>query len=145
MICADTFRAGAFDQLKQNAAAVKVPYYGSYSERDPVKIAQEGVERAKSEGCDLIIVDTSGRNKQEAALFEEMQQVAGVVSPNLIIFVMDASIGQAAFDQAEAFKSKVSIGAVVMTKMDGHAKGGGALSAYVLPCAFSSFFLFFGY
>eukprot|EP01122_Echinamoeba_exundans_P011391 TRINITY_DN4519_c0_g2_i1.p1 TRINITY_DN4519_c0_g2~~TRINITY_DN4519_c0_g2_i1.p1 ORF type:complete len:455 (-),score=136.77 TRINITY_DN4519_c0_g2_i1:69-1433(-) len=129
MVCADTFRAGAFDQLKQNASAAKVPYYGSYSERDPVKIAQDGVEKFKKEGYDIIIVDTSGRHKQEAALFEEMEQVANVVSPDQIIFIMDASIGQAAFDQAEAFKQRVAVGAVIMTKMDGHAKGGGALSA----------------
>jgi len=74
-------------------------------------------------------VDTSGRHKQEAALFEEMEQVANVVKPNQIIFVMDGSIGQAALDQALAFKNKVDIGAVILTKLDGHALGGGALSA----------------
>eukprot|EP00252_Welwitschia_mirabilis_P013853 TRINITY_DN3058_c0_g1_i1.p1 TRINITY_DN3058_c0_g1~~TRINITY_DN3058_c0_g1_i1.p1 ORF type:complete len:494 (-),score=93.72 TRINITY_DN3058_c0_g1_i1:154-1635(-) len=129
LICADTFRAGAFDQLKQNATKAKIPFYGSYTEPDPVKIAQEGVERFKKENSDLIIVDTSGRHKQEAALFEEMRQVAAATNPDLVIFVMDSSIGQAAFDQAQAFKQSVSVGAVIITKMDGHAKGGGALSA----------------
>ncbi|GAQ81104.1 Signal recognition particle subunit Srp54 [Klebsormidium nitens] len=129
MVCADTFRAGAFDQLKQNATKAKIPFYGSYTETDPVKIAQEGVERFKAEGCDLIIVDTSGRHKQEAALFEEMKAVEDVVNPDLVIFVMDSSIGQAAFAQAKAFKDTSNVGAVVVTKMDGHAKGGGALSA----------------
>ncbi|KAJ4798920.1 Signal recognition particle 54 kDa protein [Rhynchospora pubera] len=129
LVCADTFRAGAFDQLKQNATKAKIPFYGSYMESDPVKIAGEGVERFKKENCDLIIVDTSGRHKQEAALFEEMRQVAEVTKPDLIIFVMDSSIGQAAFDQAQAFKQSVAVGAVIITKMDGHAKGGGALSA----------------
>nr|GMD18322.1 signal recognition particle 54 kDa protein 2 [Ipomoea batatas] len=76
LVCADTFRAGAFDQLKQNATKAKIPFYGSYTESDPVKIAVEGVERFKKENCDLIIVDTSGRHKQEAALFEEMRQVS---------------------------------------------------------------------
>jgi len=129
MVCADTFRAGAFDQLAQNATRAKVPFFGSHTERDPVKIAQEGVEKFKEAGYDLIIVDTSGRHKQETALFEEMKQVAEVVKPDLIIFVMDASIGQAALDQAQAFGSQVDVGAVIITKMDGHAKGGGALSA----------------
>ncbi|GFP96479.1 signal recognition particle 54 kDa protein 2 [Phtheirospermum japonicum] len=69
----DTIRAGAFDQLKQNATKAKIPFYGSYIESDPVRIAVEGVERFKKENCDLIIVDTSGRHKQEAALFEEMR------------------------------------------------------------------------
>uniref|UniRef100_A0A7N2LLJ5 signal-recognition-particle GTPase n=1 Tax=Quercus lobata TaxID=97700 RepID=A0A7N2LLJ5_QUELO len=129
LVCADTFRAGAFDQLKQNATKAKIPFYGSYTESDPVKIAVEGVERFKKENCDLIIVDTSGRHKQEAALFEEMRQVSEATKPDLVIFVMDSSIGQAAFDQAQAFKQSVSVGAVIVTKMDGHAKGGGALSA----------------
>ncbi|OEL23647.1 Signal recognition particle 54 kDa protein 2 [Dichanthelium oligosanthes] len=129
LVCADTFRAGAFDQLKQNATKAKIPFYGSYMESDPVKIAVEGVERFRQENCDLIIVDTSGRHKQEAALFEEMRQVSEATKPDLVIFVMDSSIGQAAFDQAQAFKQSVSVGAVIITKMDGHAKGGGALSA----------------
>ncbi|KAL6760898.1 subunit of the signal recognition particle [Haematococcus lacustris] len=129
LVCADTFRAGAFDQLKQNATKAQIPFFGSYKETDPAVISQQGVERFKTEGRDLIIVDTSGRHKQEESLFEEMRQVAAAVQPDLVIFVMDGSIGQAAFDQAKAFKDSVEVGAVVMTKMDGHAKGGGALSA----------------
>ncbi|KAL0910505.1 hypothetical protein M5K25_021494 [Dendrobium thyrsiflorum] len=129
LVCADTFRAGAFDQLKQNATKAKIPFYGSYMESDPVKIAAEGVERFKKENNDLIIVDTSGRHMQEAALFEEMRQVSEATKPDLVIFVMDGSIGQMAFAQAQAFKQSVPVGAVIVTKMDGHAKGGGALSA----------------
>jgi signal recognition particle subunit SRP54 len=129
MVCADTFRAGAYDQLKQNATKAKIPFYGSYTETDPVRAAQDGVEVFKKEGTEIIIVDTSGRHKQEAELFEEMQQIATLIKPDNIIFVMDGSIGQAAFDQASAFKAKVGVGSVIITKMDGHAKGGGALSA----------------
>ena len=73
----DTFRAGAFDQLKQNSTKAQIPFYGSYKESDPAVIAQQGVQRFREEGRDLIIVDTSGRHKQEAALFEEMRQVWG--------------------------------------------------------------------
>ncbi|CAL4915588.1 unnamed protein product [Urochloa decumbens] len=129
LVCADTFRAGAFDQLKQNASKAKIPFYGSYTESDPVKIAVEGVDTFRKERCDLIVVDTSGRHKQEAALFEEMRQVSEATRPDLVVFVMDGSIGQAAFDQAQAFKQSVPVGAVIVTKMDGHARGGGALSA----------------
>jgi len=129
VVCADTFRAGAFDQLKQNALKVKVAFYGSDTESDPVTVAKEGVENFKKEGFDIIIVDTSGRHKQESALFEEMGQIAEVIKPDNIIFVMDGSIGQAAHDQASAFKAKVAVGSVIITKLDGHAKGGGALSA----------------
>lgn len=129
MVCADTFRAGAYDQLKQNATRVRVPFYGSYTEADPVKIASEGVDYFRREGMEVIIVDTSGRHKQEAALFEEMEQVAAAVRPDDIVFVMDSTIGQAAFGQAKAFKDSVPVGSVIITKLDGHAKGGGALSA----------------
>ncbi|KAI3900704.1 hypothetical protein MKW92_003338 [Papaver armeniacum] len=129
LVCADTFRAGAFDQLKQNAAKAEIPFYGSYMESDPIKIAMEGVERFKKENCDLIIVDTSGRHQQETSLFEEMRQLAESTNPNLVIFVMDSSIGQAAFSQAQAFNRSVSVGAVIITKTEGAAKGGGALSA----------------
>ncbi len=129
MVCADTFRAGAFDQLKQNATKLRIPFYGSYTEADPVLIAEEGVEQFTSEGYEVIIVDTSGRHKQEGALFEEMQEISTAVNPNNTIFVMDATQGQAVYDQALGFREAVNVGSVIVTKLDGHAKGGGALSA----------------
>uniref|UniRef100_A0A8C4H7F9 Signal recognition particle 54 kDa protein n=1 Tax=Dicentrarchus labrax TaxID=13489 RepID=A0A8C4H7F9_DICLA len=129
LICADTFRAGAFDQLKQNATKARIPFYGSYTEMDPVVIAAEGVEKFKGENFEIIIVDTSGRHKQEDSLFEEMLQVSNAVQPDNIVYVMDASIGQACESQAKAFKDKVDVASVIVTKLDGHAKGGGALSA----------------
>nr|SVE74103.1 EOG090X03VW [Daphnia barbata] len=129
LVCADTFRAGAYDQLKQNATKARIPFYGSYTEVDPVVIAQEGVDMFKAENFEFIVVDTSGRHKQEDSLFEEMLQVSNAVKPDNIIFVMDASIGQACEAQARAFKEKVDVGSVIITKLDGHAKGGGALSA----------------
>jgi len=129
LICADTFRAGAFDQLKQNATKARIPFYGSYTEVDPVQIAADGVERFKDEGFEILIVDTSGRHKQEDSLFEEMLQVSNAVNPDNIVFVMDASIGQACEVQARAFSDKVDVASVIITKLDGHAKGGGALSA----------------
>ncbi|KAJ2157320.1 Signal recognition particle, partial [Coemansia sp. RSA 552] len=129
LVCADTFRAGAFDQLKQNASRAHIPFYGSYNEADPVQIAMEGVAQFKKSKFDLIIVDTSGRHKQEAELFAEMEQIAAGVKPDNTIFVMDGTIGQAADAQARAFKESVDIGSIIITKMDGHAKGGGAISA----------------
>lgn len=129
LVCADTFRAGAFDQLKQNAAKARIPFYGSYTEIDPVVIARDGVKKFKEENFDIIIVDTSGRHKQEESLFEEMIQVYNTIKPDNVVFVMDASIGQACEAQARAFNEKVDVGSVIVTKLDGHAKGGGALSA----------------
>jgi signal recognition particle subunit SRP54 len=81
MVCADTFRAGAFDQLKQNATKLNIPFYGSYVEADPVAIAEAGVQQFKKEQFEVIIVDTSGRHRQETALFDEMQEIKAAVQP----------------------------------------------------------------
>lgn len=129
MVCADTFRAGAFDQLKQNATKLRIPFYGSYTEADPVAIAEDGVGQFIADGFEVIIVDTSGRHKQEGALFEEMQEISSAVNPDNTVFVMDATQGQAVYDQAQGFREAVDVGSVIVTKLDGHAKGGGALSA----------------
>lgn len=129
LVCADTFRAGAYDQLKQNATKAKVRFYGSIVEADPVVIARDGVAELKKEKYDLIVVDTSGRHKQETALFDEMKQVQEAIQPNDIVFVMSATDGQGVQDQAAQFKAKVPVGSVIVTKLDCHAKGGGALSA----------------
>jgi signal recognition particle subunit SRP54 len=129
MVCADTFRAGAFDQLKQNATKLRIPFYGSYTEPDPVLIAERGVKQFEKDRYELILVDTSGRHKQQAELFDEMREIAAVVHPDNTILVMDGTQGQAVYDQAKAFHETVPVGAVIITKLDGHAKGGGALSA----------------
>lgn len=129
MVCADTFRAGALDQLKQNATKLRIPFYGSYREADPVTIAEAGVTQFRKDKYEVILVDTSGRHKQEEALFEEMQEIAAAVDPNNTVLVMDATQGQAVYDQAAAFHAAVDVGSVIVTKLDGHAKGGGALSA----------------
>lgn len=128
-MCADTFRAGAFDQLKQNAAKASIPFYGSYTETDPVAIAKGGVASFKRNKFDIIIVDTSGRHKQEKDLFTEMVDIGNAVKPTQTIMVLDASIGQAAEAQSRAFKDAAGYGALFVTKLDGHAKGGGAISA----------------
>lgn len=129
MVCADTFRAGAYDQLKQNATRAGVPFYGSYDITDPAEIAEEGVKVFEQSKRDVIIVDTSGRHAQSEALFEEMRAIVQRVKPNLTMFVMDATTGQSAGDQARAFKASVDVGGVIITKMDGSAKGGSTLSA----------------
>jgi signal recognition particle subunit SRP54 len=129
LICCDTFRAGAFDQLQQNAAKIRCAFYGNQNEDDPVAIASEGVEIFKAEKYEIIIVDTSGRHMQEENLFSEMKDIHTAINPSETIFVMDGSIGQACSEQAKAFRDAVDVGSVIITKLDGHAKGGGALSA----------------
>ncbi|GAB0137612.1 hypothetical protein EsDP_00005869 [Epichloe bromicola] len=129
LVCADTFRAGAFDQLKQNATKAKIPYYGSLTETDPAAVARAGVEQFKKDKFDVIIVDTSGRHRQESALFQEMIDIQTAIRPDETIMVLDASIGQQAESQAKAFKEAADFGAIIITKTDGHAHGGGAISA----------------
>ncbi|KZO97709.1 signal recognition particle protein [Calocera viscosa TUFC12733] len=129
IVCADTFRAGAFDQTRQSATKAKVAYFGSYTETDPVVIAAQGVDKFRKERFEIIIVDTSGRHKQEKDLFQEMEMIGRAVQPDMTILVLDASIGQAAEAQSRAFKESADFGAIIVTKMDGHAKGGGAISA----------------
>ncbi|KAI9765316.1 MAG: Signal recognition particle [Geoglossum simile] len=129
LVCADTFRAGAFDQLKQNATKAKIPYYGSLTQTDPAIVAKEGVEKFKKERFEVIIVDTSGRHRQEQDLFDEMVQIQRAVTPDQTIMVLDASIGQQAEAQSKAFKDTADFGAIIITKTDGNASGGGAISA----------------
>lgn len=129
LVCADTFRAGAFDQLKQNAIKAKIPYYGSLTQTDPVAVARDGVAKFKKERFEIIIVDTSGRHQQEEALFAEMVEIQHAVEPHQTVMVLDASIGQAAEAQSRAFKETADFGAIIITKTDGAAAGGGAISA----------------
>jgi signal recognition particle subunit SRP54 len=129
MVCADTFRAGALDQLKQNATKLRIPFYGSYQQVDPVVIATKGVAQFRKDKYEIILVDTSGRHQQEAALLEEMTELVAALRPDTTWLVVDATQGQGVYDQAAAFHAAVPVGAVIVTKLDGHAKGGGALSA----------------
>ena len=129
LVCADTFRAGAFDQLKQNATKAKIPYFGSLTSTDPAQVASEGVAKFKKERFEIIIVDTSGRHRQEKDLFNEMTQIQRAVTPDQTIMVLDATIGQQAEAQSRAFKETADYGAIIITKTDGHASGGGAISA----------------
>lgn len=129
LVCADTFRAGAFDQLKQNATKAKIPYFGSLTSTDPASVAAEGVAKFKKERFEIIIVDTSGRHRQEKDLFDEMTQIQTAIKPDQTIMVLDATIGQQAEAQSKAFKETADYGAIIITKTDGHAAGGGAISA----------------
>lgn len=127
LVCGDTFRAGAFDQLKQNAIKAKIDFFGKYTERDPAICIQEGIQKFRETKTELILIDTSGRHGQADELMEEWKEILSSVKPAATMLVMDSSIGQSARRQVEAFQGGVD--GVIMTKLDGHSKGGGALSA----------------
>jgi signal recognition particle subunit SRP54 len=127
VIQTDTFRPGAYDQAKQMCEKAEVEFYGDPDESDPVKIAREGMEA--TEDAEVHIVDTAGRHALEDDLIDEIEEIEGAVNPDLSLLVLDAAIGQGAKAQAREFEDSIGIGGVVITKLDGTAKGGGALTA----------------
>jgi signal recognition particle subunit SRP54 len=129
VICADNFRLGAYAQLKQLAEKSNVPFYGDETEKSAVKLAKKGYQEMVNNGVELILLDTAGRHREETGLIKEMQEIAKAVSPQEIILVVDGTLGQQAGVQASAFKNATAIGSIIVTKLDGSAKGGGALSA----------------
>jgi signal recognition particle subunit SRP54 len=129
VICADNFRPGAYSQLKQLAERSNVPFWGDESEKDAVKLAKKGFKEMKDRGVELILLDTSGRHREETSLIKEMRDISKSVSPQEIILVIDGTLGQQAGIQADAFRKATDIGSIIVTKLDGSAKGGGALSA----------------
>ncbi|HIQ03602.1 MAG TPA: signal recognition particle protein [Desulfurococcales archaeon] len=129
LVCADTFRPAAYIQLKQLGEKINIPVYGREGEKNSIKLALEGVEYFKKQNFDIIIIDTAGRHKEEKGLLEEMKNIAKAIKPDEVMLIIDASIGQQAYIQAKAFHEATPIGSIMITKMDGTAKGGGALSA----------------
>jgi signal recognition particle subunit SRP54 len=127
MVCADTFRPGAYAQLQQLANRINVPIYGDPKAKDAVKVVQEGLKQF--EGKDIVIVDTSGRHKEEQELIKEMKILERSIKPDEVMLVIDGTIGQQALVQAKAFHEATPIGSILVTKLDGSARGGGALSA----------------
>jgi signal recognition particle subunit SRP54 len=129
IICADNFRPGAYEQLTQLASKISAPVYGNPSNPSPERLVKEGFAYFEKEKEDLIIIDTAGRHKNEAELMDEMKRLAKLAKPDEIVLAVDSSIGQAAMAQARAFNEATNIGSILVTKLDGTAKGGGALSA----------------
>ncbi len=129
VVCTDTWRPGAFFQIKQYLEPVNIDVWGDPDGKDAIRLARDGVRHFREKKSDIIIVDTAGRHKEEAGLIEEMQKIAGAIKPHETILVIDGTIGQQAKGQAEAFKNATKLGSIIITKLDGSAKGGGALSA----------------
>jgi signal recognition particle subunit SRP54 len=127
LICADTYRPGAYAQLQQLANRINVPIYGDLKAKDPVKVVSNGLKLFSDK--DLIIVDTAGRHKEERELIKEMKSLEKNIKPDEVMMVIDGTIGQQALIQAKAFHEATPIGAILVTKLDGSARGGGALSA----------------
>ncbi|HEX9702463.1 MAG TPA: signal recognition particle-docking protein FtsY [Rhodospirillales bacterium] len=130
LAAADTFRAAAIEQLQIWGERAGCPVIASQPGADPAGLAYEAMEKAKAQGIDVLLIDTAGRLQNKKDLMAELQKVVRVVgkldptAPHAVLLVMDAGIGQNALAQVETFKEMVAVTGLVVTKLDGTAKGG---------------------
>ena len=129
VIGADTFRPGALVQLRTMCEKSNVEVYGEENNKDSPKIVRNGLKYFENSNLDIILIDTAGRHKEEKDLLDEMVDISKVAEPDLGLLVIDGTIGQQCFSQAEAFHKIIPVGGIVITKLDSSAKGGGALAA----------------
>jgi signal recognition particle subunit SRP54 len=141
LVAADLQRPAAIDQLEQLGRQIGVPVYARRDTKDAVAIARQGIEASLGEGCDIVILDTAGRLHVDEELMEELAAVRKAARPHDVLLVLDAMTGQEAVAVAEAFLERVAFDGVVLTKLDGDARGGAALSVKAItgrPIKFAS-------
>ncbi|MEI6293256.1 MAG: signal recognition particle protein Srp54 [Methanomicrobiales archaeon] len=127
VICADTFRPGAYEQISTLCSKINIPCFGDPKEKDALKIVREGLPSMS--GLEVVIIDTQGRHALENDLIQEIIDINAISKATHRWLVIDAALGQQASEQARRFHEAIAIDGVIITKMDGTAKGGGALSA----------------
>jgi signal recognition particle subunit SRP54 len=128
LVAGDVYRPAAVDQLKTLGAQLNVPVYDEGTDADPVDIARHGLEWARDKGRDVLIIDTAGRLHIDEKLMDELANIRLRVKPHNILLVLDSMTGQDAVNVAQQFQEKVSFDGIVLTKLDGDARGGAALS-----------------
>lgn len=128
MICTDVFRPGAYEQLKQLGEEINIPVYGEPGNKDAVKIAKNGLQKFGSK-YNVLIFDSEGRHSLDKQLMEDIKKLSKFLDPENTVLVLDATIGQQAETQARAFKESCGVDSIILTKLDGAAKGGGSISA----------------
>jgi len=130
MIAGDTFRAGAIEQLEEWAKRTNSEFYGSHEGSDPSSVIYDGLEKAKNDNIDVVLIDTAGRLQNKDNLMRELEKINKVIGkivpdgPHETLLVIDATTGQNGISQAKAFKEITNITGIVLTKLDGTAKGG---------------------
>lgn len=127
LVAADVYRPAAVEQLKTLGAEVEVPVF-SLEEQDAMKVALQGLDAARSEGRDVMIVDTAGRLQIDEKMMAEAEALKNTLKPDELLFVVDSMIGQEAVNTAKEFNDRLDFDGVVLTKLDGDARGGAALS-----------------
>lgn len=128
LVACDVYRPAAVDQLKIVGEKVGVPVYSEDGSKKPVKIAENAIDHAKKNLCDLVIIDTAGRLEIDDGMMEELEEIKKATSPTEILLVVDAMTGQNAVNVAKTFDERLGITGVIMTKLDGDTRGGAALS-----------------
>lgn len=128
LVAADLQRPAAIEQLITLGKQIDVPVFHSFDLKDPRKLCQEALKKAKIDRMDPVIVDTAGRMHVDEELMKELKDVKEILNPNEVLFVADAMTGQDAVNIAKNFSEKVGIDGIILTKMDGDARGGAALS-----------------
>ena len=129
VVGADTYRPGALVQLRTMCEKANVEVYGEEKTKDSPQVVKNGLKHFENSNLDIILIDTAGRHKEEKDLLDEMKQIVKAAKPDLSLLVIDGTIGQQCFSQAEAFHKIVPVGGIVITKLDSSAKGGGAIAA----------------
>ena len=129
VIGSDTYRPGALVQLRTMCEKSNVEVYGEENNKDSPEIVKNGLKHYEKLPLDIILIDTAGRHKEEQDLLDEMERINKVANPELVLLVIDGTIGQQCFSQAEAFHKILPVGGIIVTKLDSSAKGGGAIAA----------------
>ena len=140
LVPADLARPAAIEQLEQLGKQIQIPVYRS-DLRDPVAVARAGLERARQESRDVLIIDTAGRLHSDDVLMAELSAIRDATKPTNVLLVLDAMTGQEAVTVAEAFQAQVAFDGIILTKLDGDARGGAALSVKAVtgkPIKFAS-------
>jgi signal recognition particle subunit SRP54 len=128
LVACDTYRPAAIDQLQQIGKEMGVPVYTEGTEPPPEEIAERGIKAARDEGYDFVIVDTAGRQVVDQEMMEEIKRVSSAIKPHSVLLVLDVVTGQNAVEIAQAFGEYADFDGMVLTKLDGDARGGAALS-----------------
>ncbi len=128
LVPADVYRPAAIEQLRALGEQIGAPVHPTAADADPVAVCRAGVEEARNRACDVVLLDTAGRLQIDDELMAELERINGAVHPHQTLLVVDAMTGQDAVNVAKGFHARVPLGGIIMTKLDGDARGGAALS-----------------
>ncbi len=128
MVACDIYRPAAIDQLKVLGEQINVPVYSEPENKNAIKIAENAIKQARTDGNDVVIIDTAGRLAVDEAMMQEIEAIKKAVNPQEILFVVDSMTGQDAVNTAKEFNERLDFTGVVLTKLDGDTRGGAALS-----------------